>query len=103
MTLPKAKLTGTGVWLTAPVGCSLPEFWLMRNGTTESEFWLPTSISRPDGSMLNPRGIAPCVEVQPIRRTPQLDQMVSGAGGVPLGALYSDHVRARRTRRLPRP
>ena len=45
---------------------SLPEFWLMRNGTTESEFWLPTSMILPDGSMLKPRGIEPCVDVQPI-------------------------------------
>src|SRR5438067_3855877 len=26
--LPNAKLTGTGVWVTAPVGMSLPVLWL---------------------------------------------------------------------------
>ena len=46
----------------------------MRNGTTVSEFWLPTSISRPDGSMLNPRGIE--VQEVNIEDDPEAEDLV---------------------------
>ena len=55
--------TGAPTSRVCPVGVSLPVFLSMRNTTILSEFWLPAIRNEPVGSMPNPRGTLPSVEV----------------------------------------